>query len=241
VRLRRGRCFYTDLRSQPPTGRPRRHGAKFVGADPTTWPDPSAEHATEDGQYGRVRVRAWAGLHAKSQNHPARGSRRRTRPVTRGTVVLVEVERVPQKTRAPQRRWRWWRGPGAPDLDLLWRASVRRFDLEHPVRFVKQTLGWTTPRVRHPEQADRWTWLVLAAYTQLRFARAWVGDQRLPWEWHLCPTALTPYRVRRAFPALLAGLGTPACLPQPCGRSPGRPKGRCSGPAPHHPALKKTV
>ena len=34
----------------------------------------------------------------------------------------------------------------------------------------KQTLGWTTPRVRHPEQADRWTWLVLVAYAQLRLA-----------------------------------------------------------------------
>src|SRR5215207_9693793 len=101
VRLRRGRCFYADPTSQAPAGRPRRHGAKFVCADPTTWPDPSAEQTTEDGQYGRVRVRAWAGLHGGSQNHPARGSRR-TRPVTRGTVVLVEVERVPQKTRAPQ-------------------------------------------------------------------------------------------------------------------------------------------
>jgi hypothetical protein len=45
---------------------------------------------------------------------------------------------------------------------------VRRFDLEHTIRFAKQTLGWATPRPRHPEQADRWTWLVLAAYTQLR-------------------------------------------------------------------------
>ena len=41
-----------------------------------------------------------------------------------------------------------------------------------PIRFLKQTLGWTIPRVRHPEQADRWTWLVLAAFTQLRLARA---------------------------------------------------------------------
>jgi hypothetical protein len=32
-------------------------------------------------------------------------------------------------------------------------------------------LTWTTPRVRHPEQADRWTWLVLLAYIQLRLAR----------------------------------------------------------------------
>jgi siroheme synthase (precorrin-2 oxidase/ferrochelatase) len=59
---------------------------------------------------------------------------------------------------------------------------VRRFDIEHTILFAKQTLGWTTPRSRHPEQADRWIWLVLAAYTQLRLARQITDDQRLPWE-----------------------------------------------------------
>jgi hypothetical protein len=128
-----------------------------------------------------------------------------------------------------------------PDLDLLWRAYVRRFDLEHTFRFVKQTLGWTTPRLRHPEQADRWTWVVVAAYTQLRLARSCVADRRLPWERPLPGDGLTPYRVRRALSALLLVLGTPAKAPQPCGRSPGRPKGRRSGPAPRSPALKKTA
>ena len=63
VRLRSDRCFYADPTSQPRTGRPRRHGAKFACADPATWPAPTAEYAVEDGQYGRVRVRAWGGLH----------------------------------------------------------------------------------------------------------------------------------------------------------------------------------
>jgi hypothetical protein len=54
--------------------------------------------------------------------------------------------------------------------------------IEHTVRFAKQTLGWTIPRPCHPEQADRWTWLVLAAYTQLRLARQAASDQRQPWE-----------------------------------------------------------
>jgi hypothetical protein len=70
----------------------------------------------------------------------------------------------------------------ALDLDLLWRAYIRRFDIEHTVRFAKQTLGWTTPRPRHPQQAERWTWLVLAGYTQLRLARQIACDRRLPWE-----------------------------------------------------------
>jgi hypothetical protein len=244
VRLRSGRCFYAD---PPPAvggkiGRPRRHGAKFACLDPATWWAPSAEHAEQHAQYGAVRVRAWADVHAKTQNHPDRGSRR-TKRTLRGTLILVEVERLPRQTRIPKRLWLWWRGPGQPDLAVVWRAYVHRFDLEHTYRFVKQTLNWTTPRVRHPEQADRWTWLVLLAYSQLRIARRSIQDVRLPWERPQRPArrALTPARVRQAFPQLLAALGTPADAPKPCGRSPGRPPGARSGPAPRYPALKKAA
>lgn len=245
VRLRAGRCFYGDPPPQVPApqgGRPTRHGHKLDCGDPATWPGPSTEVVAEDAQYGRVRVRAWGGLHPKTQTHAGRGSRG-PRPIVRGTLVLVEVDRLPGRPYPPQVLWLWWCGPpGAlPDLDLLWRAYVRRFDLEHTFRFIKQTLGWHTLRVRHPEQADRWTWLVLAAYTQLRLARALVADRRLPWERPHPPGRLTPNRVRRAVPALLLALGTPAAAPQPCGRSPGRPKGRRSGPAPRHPAIKKAA
>lgn len=243
VRLRADRCFYADpplAVPSPKGGRPRKHGAKFACKDPATWPVPTAEHCTEDEQYGMVRVRAWAGLHPKQQNHPGRGTRK-TRPILRGTIVLVEVSRLPARPYPPHRLWLWWAGPGAPDLDLLWRAYVRRFDLEHTLRFCKQNLGWTMPRVRHPAQADRWTWLVVAAYTQLRLARPWVADHRLPWERPQDLGTLTPCRVRRALSALLPLVGTPARAPKPCGRSPGRPAGSRSGRATRYPALKKAA
>jgi len=131
-------------------------------------------------------------------------------------------------------------GDGA-DLDLIWRSYVRRFELEHTFRFLKQSMGWTTLRVRHPEQADRWTWLVVTAFAQLRLARAWVADLRLPWERSYDAGWLTPVRVHRAVSAFLANLGTPAKAPKPCGRSPGRPKGRLSGRAKCYPAIKKTA
>ena len=53
------------------------------------------------------------------------------------------------------------------------------------------------------------------------------------------PGQLSPYRVRRGFSRLLCALGSPASAPKPSGRSPGRPKGRRSGPALRHPAIKK--
>jgi hypothetical protein len=242
VRLRSDRCFYADPPPRPPgaTGRPRRHGAKFNCADPATWPAPTATLHTSDDQYGSVTVHAWSGLHPKQQRHPGHGTRG-PRPIVRGTIIRVAVERVPAKTRPPKVLWLWWAGPGRLDLDLAWRAYTRRFDLEHTVRFCKQTLGWTTPRPRHPEQADRWTWLVLAAYTQLRLAREVACDQRLPWERPRPPARLSPLRVRRGFPRLLAALGSPANAPKPSGRSQGRPKGRASGPAVRYPAIKKAT
>ena len=244
VRLRADRCFYADplpVPRSPKGGRPRQHGAKFACKDPATWPVPTAEHLVEDAQYGTVRVRAWSGLHPKQQAHPGRGTRK-TRPIVRGTVVLVEVSRLPARPYQPKVLWLWWHGPeGSLDLDVLWRAYVRRFDLEHTLRFCKQSLGWTTPRVRQPEQADRWTWLVVAAYTHLRLARGWVADRRLPWERRRDLKTLTPSRVRRALSVLLPVVGTPARAPKPCGRSPGRPKGSRSGRAPRYPALKKAA
>jgi hypothetical protein len=243
VRLRSDRCFYADpppvVRS-PKGGRPRRHGAKFNCADPTTWPAPTATLTCQDDQYGTVTVQAWAGLHPKQQRHPGHGSGR-PRPIVRGTVIRVQVERVPARTRPPKVLWLWWAGPEGLqlDLDLAWRAYVRRFDLEHTVRFAKQTLGWTIPRPRTPEQADRWTWLVLAGYAQLRLARELAGDQRLPWERPRPQPRRSPMRVRRGFPRLLCALGSPAATPKPAGRSPGRPRGRSSGPAMRHPAIKK--
>jgi hypothetical protein len=246
VHLRAGRRFYGDPSlAGPPThtGRPRRHGPKMKCSDPSTWPEPSTEYACEDAGYGAVRVRGWAKMHPKVRVHEGRGNRGPL-PIVVGTLVLVEVERLPRGERRREPRgglWLWWHGEGEPDLDLIWRAYVRRFDLEHTFRFLKQTLGWTTPRVRHPEQADRWTWLVLAAFTQLRLARPCVEDRRLPWERRYDPGRQTPVRVRRVVLALLLELSTPAKPPKPCGRSPGRPKGSLSGRAERYPAIRKAA
>jgi len=240
VRLRTGRCFYGDPPPPAPTGRPPRHGHKFTCTDPATWLPPTTAHQCDDTQYGAVDVRAWAGLHPKTQGHPTRGTHG-PRPIVRGTLIRVEVSRLPSRSYQPQVLWLWWCGLGTPDLSLIWRAYVRRFDLEHTFRFLKQTLNWTSPRVRYPEQADRWTWLILVAYTQLRLARQWVADHRLPWERHLPAQHLTPCRVRRVLSSCLLAFGTPAHIPKPCGRSPGRPKGQRSGRAPRYPALKKAA
>jgi hypothetical protein len=100
VRLRSGRCFYADPPAGPTGGRPRRHGTKFVCDDPPTWPPPTSEWNTTDAGYGRVRIQCWSGLHAIPQMHEKRGTRQ-ARPIIRGTLIRLEVERLPKPTKVP--------------------------------------------------------------------------------------------------------------------------------------------
>lgn len=242
VRIRDDRVFYTDPPDTDGTvGRPRRHGDRFKCSDPTTWPDPDDTLTAEDSRYGTVTVTSWSGLHPKlgRRGHWVDHD---TLPIVAGTVIGVEVEHLPKPTaRATKILWLWWSGPATPDLDLCWRAYLRRFDIEHTYRFVKNTLGWTTPRICTPEQADRWTWLIVAAYTQLRLARGLVADLRLPWEKPRDPDKLTPARIRRGFRALAATIGTPARPPKSDTAGPGRPRGTPTGPRTRYPAVKKAA
>ncbi len=245
VRIRADRVFYAAPPDRCPgaAGRPRRHGAQFRCANPATWPVPDASLVTTDPQYGRIEVTSWTGLHPRLSHRP-RWSKPGNTPIVSGTVIRVDVEHLPRKTaRAQKMLWLWWAGPAGtlPDLDICWRAYLHRFDIEHTLRFAKTTLGWVTPRVRTPEQADRWTGLVVAGYNQLRLARGLVADQRLPWEPPRSPARLTPTRVRRGFCQLLLVLGTPARAPKPSKAGPGRPKGSRRGPAPRYPAIKKVA
>lgn len=102
-------------------------------------------------------------------------------------------------------------------------------------------VGWVHQYQTHaPEAADRWTWLLLLVDVQLRLARDPVADVRLPCQRPLPLERRTPARVRRGFSPLHVRLGTPASVPKPCGRSPGRPKGKRSRPTKRVPAVKLT-
>jgi hypothetical protein len=164
VRLRSDRVFYTD----PPArdggrGRPSRHGHRFKLSDDASAPAPDGELTRSDPRYGNVRVRAWHGLHPKLSGRGRWGSAG-SPPIVRGTVIRVDVDHLPKATsRTDTTLWLWWSGPGEPDLEQCFRAYLHRFDLEHTFRFAKNTLGWTAPSLCTPQQADRWTWLIVGA------------------------------------------------------------------------------
>ena len=107
-------------------------------------------------------------------------------------------------------------------MNRTWQAFLRRFDIEHTFRFLKQQLGWTRPKLRDPQAADRWTWIIIAAYAQLRLARPLAEDIRLPWQRPCEPGRLTPARVRRGFRNIRQALPVPAGAPKPSKPGPGR-------------------
>jgi DDE superfamily endonuclease len=242
VRIRDDRKFFGPPPPHQPGrgGRPRRHGARFCCDKPGTRPAPDATHTCEDEQYGHVEVHAWHRLHPLQRTYRDPNG---AITIVEGTIIRLQVSRLPgRRHRQPKTLWLWWAGPAGTtaDLDRVWRAYIRRFDIEHTIRYAKQALGATTPKVRTPEQADRWSWLILAALTQLRLARDHVADHRLPWQPPLAPDRMTPGRVRAGFAHLHPRLNNPTNPPKPSRPGPGRPKGRKSTPATRYPAVKKT-
>jgi hypothetical protein len=217
-------------------GRPPRHGGEFVFGQPDTWGAPDTETVTDTRLYGTALARSWDRLHPKLTHRSSWAAADGTLPIIEGTVIRLDIDHLPSGA-TPKPVWLWWSGTDADaaDTDRLWQAYLRRFDIEHTFRLFKQTLGWTCPKIRTPEAADRWTWLILAAYTQLRLARPLAADRRRPWERPVPADRLTPARVRRDFRHIRPTAACPARAPKPTSPGPGRPPGRKNTrPAPRH-------
>jgi hypothetical protein len=242
ARLARHRVF---RRPAPPwrgIGRLPKHGAPFILADPATHGPPAATTMQPDPVHGPITIDRWDHLH--DERHPA---------VEVSVVRIQHARYAPQahRTGRPLPLWLVWVGSGEPPDPAQCRQwYARRFAIEHAFRFLKQTLGWTTPHVRAPQAADRWSWLQGLALWHLWLARDVVIPERRPWDRRL-PALLpapgdpaprlrpTPGQVRRAWAGLLPTLGTPTRPPRPRGKAPGRQIGQAPGRAPRFPAVKR--
>ncbi|HEX3389522.1 MAG TPA: NF041680 family putative transposase [Streptosporangiaceae bacterium] len=218
-------------RTPPPrvpgtSGRPPRHGDVFKFKDPGSWGAPDAATVTGTTRWGKAEALAFDGLHPRLTRRAAWIGHEGELPVLPGTVIRLKVEHLPGDA-SPQPMWLWTdrTGLSAGQVDRCWQAFLRRFDIEHTFRFLKQALGWTAPHLRDPAAADTWTWLILAACAQLHLARHLATDLRRPWEKPAQPGRLTPARVRRGFRYLRQTTTRPARAPKPSRPGPGRPKG----------------
>ena len=207
-------------------GRPPKHGGEFVFGDSDTWGAEQATTTTETRGYGTAIAHAWDRLHPKLTRRSAWTDHDGPLPIIEGTVIRLQVDHLPSGAN-PKPVWLWWSHVDATeaDVDRCWQAFLRRFDIEHTFRLFKQTLGWTVPQLRNPHAADRWTWIMIAAHTQLRLSRPLANGSRRPWEKPLPAHQLSPARVRRGFRNIHAKTGSPAGAPKPCRPGPGRPPG----------------
>jgi len=243
ARLRSNRVFYGPPPPKAPGvgGPPRDHGDPVRCAQDKTWTGPSATGQAQTARYGTMAVAAWDRMHPKLAKIAGWAGHPGKIPRIEGTLIQLRPARLPgYRELKPLWLWASVTGITAAEVTMLWQAFLRRFDLEHTFRFFKQTLGWDAPLLRDPAAADRWTWLIIAAYTQLRLAATLAADLRLPWQRPQPPGTLTPARVRRGFRCVRDTVSTPAAPPRPGKPGPGRPKGSPNRhKAPHHDVGKR--
>jgi hypothetical protein len=211
-RLKSNRCLYRA--TPPPTGKkgcPRKDGAKLQPKDPTTHGEPDGVWKGADAKERPVEVTWWKHMHVKAA---------RWLDVT---VLQVVRPHATDKERDPRVSWFVWIGDQEADVVQIALGYVLRFGQEHGYRFDKQCLLWEQPRLRTPEQFERWSHIVAIAHNHLVLARDLVEAELRPWESK--KRKPTPQQVRRGIPKLLAHLGTPAQPPQPRGKSKGRRAG----------------
>ena len=232
--LRSNRVMYFPAPPREPGANGQaRHGAALRLADPGTWPAPAVTTVTETGKYGTAAAMAWGRLHQQLARRAGWEGHDGELPAVEGTVIRLAVGHLPGD-RSPEPLW-LWSSRAATDADAVdrtWQAFLRRFDIEHTFRFLKQVLGWTRPKLRDPAAADRWTWLILACYAQLYLARGLAADLRLPWQRPCPPGRLTPARVRRGFRNIRQTLPGLASAPKPGKPGPGSRPGRRTGARP---------
>lgn len=229
IRARKDQVLYRPpppRPDKPGRGRPPLDGPRFKGSDPSTHGSPDADWEGEDARGQPVQVTAWRNLHLAQARHILI------------TVVRVIRPHARDTKRDPRVSWFWWLGEALPPLSEIPQLYGRRFGQEHGYRFLKQDLLWTAPRVRSPEQFERWTDLVSLVHNHLVLARPLVEEQRRPWERNRRPA--TPRQVRRAMGQIIAQLGTPARAPQRRGKSPGRAPGATVKRAPRQPVIRKS-
>lgn len=246
VRCRGNRVFYRlDYRSAEETGgAPSYYGEPFKLKESDTWGEPgettTLSFTSRRGREYQVEIQAWHILIMKGKNKPKR-IRMHDHPFTLVRIVLLDEDGQP---RFKHPLWLLVVGERRHELSLedIYQAYTRRSDLEHYFRFGKQKLllsDYQTPEI---EREEHWWQFVHLAYLQLWVARETATSLPRPWECNLPQQksgTISPTMVQRDFERLISQFGTPAKVPKPRGKSPGRKKGFRPVPRQRRKVLKK--
>ena len=228
-RLKCNQCFYKP--APPHTGKqgqPRKDGAKLELDNLSTQTNPDETWQGTDAKGHPIQLHWWKKMHAKDARWLDL------------TIIQVIRPQAPDSERDPRISWFVYLGQdpqeGIAQVALLY---CLRFGQEHGYRFDKQALLWTEPRLRTPEQFDRWSHIVAIVHNLLVLARDLVEVELRPWENK--QRKHTPQQVRRGLAKFLSQLGTPARPPKPRGKPKGRLCGTQVGKAKRFPVVRKTA
>lgn len=200
-------------------GRPPRHGGEFALADPASWPEPQTTTLTQTSRYGTATAVSWDRLHPRLTHRTCWLDHAGDLPVIEGTLIRLQVEHLPGD-RDPKPVWLWSSHTGATpsDVDRLWQAFLRRFDLEHTFRLFKQPSAGPPRRSetpRPPTAGPGSSWPPTPSY-------AW------PAHWprtSAAPGRNPPHPAGSPRPGSAAGFGTSVRRPpaRPAHRNPANP------------------
>jgi hypothetical protein len=241
ARMRGNRKVY---RMPPPgskkkRGRPLIYGEEILLSDP---PQPDLDEittvTTRKGRILQVQLARWNDVimqgsdEERTHEHP---------------FDLLRVTVSDKKGKPVYRRPLWVAIVGARRREVTslqtYTSYSRRYDIEHFFRFGKQKLGLVNSQTCETRHEESWHWIGLLAYNMLYHARRLSQAVANPWEKHkvhVVEPKQRPSQVQRDYGRIIPGIGTPAVIPKPRGKSPGRQQGAKGSQRPSQPLIRKS-
>jgi len=242
ARVRSNRKFFRlpTPNSKTRRGRPQEYGEELVLQDPS---EPDLEEVTtmitRKGKECQVLLQRWNDVimqgskEERTHEHPfdllkVTVTDKKGKPVYRCPlwVIIVGAKR---------------REVSSKDAHI---AYGSRYDIEHFFRFGKQRLQLVNSQTCKTRHEENWHWIGLLAYNMLYHARSLASAVRYPWEKKNIPVLGAierPSQVQRDYARIIPEIGTPAPVPKPRGKSPGRLLGQKCGERPDCPVIRKSV
>jgi hypothetical protein len=242
ARVRSNRKFFRlpAPNSRTRRGRPQEYGEELLLQDPS---EPNLEEVTtmvtRKGRECQVLLQRWNDVimqgskKERTHEHP---------------FDLLKVTVTDKKGKPIYRRPLWVIIVGAKRREVRSKdahnAYGRRYDIEHFFRFGKQRLQLVNSQTCETHHEESWHWIGLLAYNMLYHARPLVQSVRYPWEKkkiQVLSSIERPSQVQRDYRRIIREIGTPAPVPKPRGKSPGRQLGQKTGERPDRPVVRKSA
>ncbi len=248
VRVRGNRVFYgmpSHSASPRRKGHPLWYGSPFRLNDSSTRPRPEASETIpftfRNGRECQVTIDAWHDMLMRGK----RDIPMHRRPFT---LLCVTVRDKDGKEVFSKPLWLIVIGKRRREISLTdaYGAYRQRYDPEHFFRFGKNRLLMSSYQTPETEHEENWQEIAGPAYVNLFTSGSLAVRLPYPWERWLPdfkepdPVTLpSPSMVQRDPPRIIQEFGTPAGLPEPRGKSPGRQIGESPGRRDRIPVVKK--